>query len=145
MTHHDDVKEIKEYYSFIQDEELRNIFIEASIVATCAAYKWLQENSTPKYTVHNANILGQITDDCPIDYMLDLCGNAYLTLKDLRSVMSKRIKKEKDLLICSGCSLALYYVNIQRQEYGLHCASVKAFKEVLDKNNIVTSFHSYID
>ena len=77
--------------------------------------------------------------------MLDLCGNAYLDLKDLRTVMGMRIKREEGLLMCSGRTLAVYYVNIQRQEYGLHWASVRAFKEVLDKNNIATTFHSYID
>jgi hypothetical protein len=121
------------------------LMAEMRDAADKAATDWLAaaEARGPKYSVHQADLLGN--QGPAIGTMLDVCGNAWVELKDKRTKLYKAFKGA-GYLTPSGNSVALNYNLRGRQEMGLHIAAAEAALKVLTDRGIKEArVHSYID
>lgn len=119
---------------------------DANEAAYEAGKAWLEAAmaSGPAYSVHSADIFGNCNPS-PIDYMLDLCGNAHVRVRDGRSKFAKYLKRayrEKYNITVPIVNKLKY-----RQEHGLMVAMAEAAKKVLEEDYLIKglSIWSYID
>jgi hypothetical protein len=108
----------------------------------------------PKYTVHNADLFNN--KGPVIGTMLDVCGNAYVTIPG-NCAFTRELKKlgkfERDIhsgefwsirkSAYKGYILSIDY--LQRQEYSVNVAAVEAIALVLSENEIRAEVTKYID
>lgn len=115
----------------------QEIYNEACAAAQVAAQEWLTnaEAAGDKWKVMNG------TQE--VGRMLDLCGNAYIQLRDKRTAFARWAAVN---CVAHYESLDLPYPLRSRQEHGLHIAAMRAALKVLTEAGIEKlAFRSYID
>lgn len=105
---------------------------EATEAAEKAGDKWVTENTRPKYAIQSADIRGNKFG--PIDYILDVCGFAYIKFTDKRSKFYKMARTyENPHQPEFYSSLHIRTKHSIRQELGLAEACMRAAVEVINK------------
>lgn len=117
----------------------KDIMEEATQAAEQAGDKWVAENTQPKHAIQSADLRGNKFG--PVDYILDVCGFAYINFKDKRSKFYK-LAREYEVGPKTAYNEYEYryynYLHIRtkhscRQELGLAEACTKAAAEVINK------------
>lgn len=135
------------------------ILQEAELAADAAASKWLKEAQArgPAFSVHEGSLFGGATGPA-IGYLLDVCGNAFIKIRDARKRFPKYLleKKKADYVKRTGrkpypgsigAYWSIHHCLSGRQEMGLNIAAAEAFMSVLRKHDVADGLyvHSYID
>ena len=133
------------------EQEFNVILKEANEAAEKASCEWLAHATSagPKYAVYSSFSIDD--NGVEVGTMLDVCGNAHITVKDKRTVFSKLLNKyymkvDPWQAKRSNQTVLIDYSNKYRQEYGLHVAAAKAALEVLTKHGVKgLKLWTYID
>jgi len=119
---------------------------DANEAALKAGKEWMEAAIArgPAYSVHNSDLFGN-SDPNPVGYMLDMCGNAHVRVRDGRTKFAKYLKR-----VCKEkYTITVPIVNElkRRQEYGLMVAMAEAAKRVLEEDYLIKglSLWTYID
>ena len=114
--------------------DIQAMLTEATEAANAAGTKWLAE-AKPKYAVFSTDLFGRRTSP-DTDYLLDLCGGAYLTFRDKRSSAYKAFKKAGEIRSEYSATIDIDHKFRGRQEHGLAVVCMQAAKEVLERHGL---------
>ena len=134
-------------YDDVANEFVRLTFQAAKEAADAEGDEWL-ENAMPKFRVFQTDIFGtRISPPEQDSFLLDVCGGAYLQVKDKRSKAYRLLKKAG--VICKygeERTVDVQYKHRSRQERGLHIVCCQAFWAVLRESGFDgIILKSYID
>jgi Asp-tRNA(Asn)/Glu-tRNA(Gln) amidotransferase A subunit family amidase len=122
----------------------KQVVQEAINAANAAGEEWIK-NAKPQFSVHNADLFGNIKGPS-LGTMLDICGNAHLQFKDGRSADYKTFVKAGLIRSNNNKVVEIYHRYKLRQEYGLQIACVEAEKKVFEQYGIMgVHVWSYVD
>lgn len=120
-----------------------NVIQKAQEAAEAAGDKWVVENTKPRYAFQSADIRGNRFG--PVDYMLDVCGFAWINFKDKHSRFYKMCQEHQMGECPPGINMDAFRImrrqydslNIRtkhsvRQEMGLAEACMRAAVEVIN-------------
>lgn len=120
--------------------DYRYLLAEATVAANEAGCRWVNEHSKPAYEVYSSDLFGARIGTS--SYMLDLCGGAYILIKDRRTKFYKFVKQNG----LGGSTVPIHHIYRGRQEAGLAEACMRAACEYLTKAGIPgLDLHTYID
>ena len=124
---------------------LVQVLADASAAADEAGDEWMR-NAKPRYVVYNVDLNGRRTDEKQ-EYLLDVCGNSHLVVKDKRSAFYKALVKFGLIHDRYTPTLPIETKYRFHQEMGLHEACMAAAKQVLVSYNLAQYVRTwtYID
>lgn len=122
--------------------DYRYLLAKATDAANEAGQQWVSEHTRPAYEVYSVDLAGNRLSN-ESSYMLDLCGGAYILIKDRRTKFYKFVKHHKG---CCSNTVQIHHIYRGRQEAGLNEACMRAAYNYLKAAGIPgLELRTYID